>query len=1064
MTEDDELKKIESETERAEKRVDKEIETENIRLRKELEELKKRQARLDKLKTESSGLEQLKPAKKEKITEVEIQVNFDSAKKVFRTLYNVFIQKRVLFYILLVIAIVIGVVIRSASLPALGASPLIGNGYLNMGGSLTGLDPYTFYIQMNTIIHTGTVPIINHIQYLPIGAVTRGDPLLISFFGAFLFRILTPIFPAATSMTWFMIYPVIVAALATVILFFICLELFGDYWIAALSGFMMPVFQTLLNRTTAGFSTKDAMGFLMILLAVYFLVKALKSKETRSKILYGFMVAFATALTADSSGFSKFLFFLVPLVYIIMILFNYVKKGDLYAFLPFALFIPILASFVTLTPDSLVTGAQYYAIYLCYAMVLFKLLIYDRYGNKLKIPFVNIGASIAIYSTIILVALLALAGKLSSIFSHLLSEIQSPLGISAANPVTQTIAEYGQTTLLDRMVDAGGLIGTGANAISINFLLLLLGGIFLLYYFLKGFKHWYLPFLAILPFLLLIFGGNYTTQGSGPTSVLLVFVFAAFIPLVWFGLNRKGANVKRSLTSIVFMTLVSLILLVSLFLAEQTTTYYEYGIFGIIIILLLAFFFDKLDEKTSHKSVYMVAFIFYILAMLFANLQNQLLESVGFIGIIVLPFAAVFIVTFVVKYVNNILKSSKKTAFAVSAIIILVAIIFLVVDLNNSLQASYLTSQGSGSGLALWGPTMLWINYNTPVNTSIISWWDYGYWEEAIANRTAVADGSNAYGYQSMIADYFFEATSPYQYSTYLNFIHNPTYAVISGSEVEKFSAISTIALNLTEFTPMAEDRPSANSNNIGNKDYQNLAIFGGSSSAGLGPIESNMVIDGVPWNSSVTILVEVLIPYNYTNSSFVQSQVVYGIVYNALTKQVSNPLPIENFCVFGVGCDRVTTNSSAIPGGIMILNDTNTVNLNMGGYAATGGYEVAPINTQIYGNGPGVLYLPEKSLDTLFVKLYLLNETVPGFTEIFTDGLPQDSLLSIGNQVLTNINVYAINYTALSQYNLLNQSDFCSVSPSAVDYCANLSYLPEVFSNNSELLASTPINASPTS
>ncbi len=916
MAGDNEVKKIESETEHAEKRVEKEIESENVRLRKELEDLKKQQVKLEKLKADSYKLQQFDPAKKERITEVEIQINFDSTKKVLKTLYNIFIQKRILFYILLILAILIGVVIRSASLPALGASPLIGNGYLNMGGSLTGLDPYTFYIQMNTIIHTGTVPIISHIQYLPIGAVTRGDPLLISFFGAFMFRILQPIFPAATSMTWFMIYPVIAAALATVILFFICLELFDNYWIAALSGFMMPVFLTLLNRTTAGFSTKDAMGFLMILLAVYFLVKALKSKDTRSKVLYGFMVALATALTADSSGFSKFLFFLVPLVYIIMILFNYAKKGDLYAFLPFGLFIPIEASFVTLSPSILIAGPQYYAIYLCYVMVLFKLLIYDRYGNRLKIPLINMGASIAIYSTFILVALLAAVGKLSSVLSYLLSEIQAPLGISAANPVTQTIAEYGQTTLLSRISDAGGMVGTGTNAISINFVILVAGGVFLLYYFLKGFKHWYLSFLAILPFFLLIFGGQYGTQGYGPTSVLLVFIFAAFIPLVWFGFNRKDPNAKRALTSIVFMTLVSLILLVSLFLAEQTTTYYEYGIFGIIAVLLLAFFFDRLDEKASHKAVYIVAFIFYILATLFANLQNQLLEPVGFIGVIVLPFAAILIVTFVVKYVNELLRSSKKAAFVTSVIIIIIAIVFLVVDLNNSLQFSYLASQGSGSGLALWGPTMLWINYNTPVNTSIISWWDYGYWEEAIANRTAVADGSNAYGYQSMIADYFFEATSPYQYATYLNYIHNPTYAVISGSEVEKFSAISTIALNLTEFTPMSEDQPSANSNNLGNEGYKYLALFGGSSSAGLGPVESNMIINGIPWNSSVTLLVEVLIPYNYTNSSFVQSPTAYGILYNELTTQVSNPLPIENFCTFGVGCNETSTNSSAIPGG----------------------------------------------------------------------------------------------------------------------------------------------------
>ena len=162
-----------------------------------------------------------------------------------------------------------------------------------------------------------------------------------------------------------------------------------------------------------------------------------------------------------------------------------------------------------------------------------------------------------------------------------------------------------------------------------------------------------------------------------------------------------------------------------------------------------------------------------------------------------------------------------------------------------------------------------------------------------------------------------------------------------------------------------------------------------------------------------------------------------------------------------------------------MVLNDTSNVDLRLGGYNTTGGYKVAPINPQQYGNGPGILYMPEKSLDTLFTKLYLLNETVPGFTEIFTDGLPQDTLLSIDNQVLTNINVYRINYTVLSQYNLLNQTTLkllnqtdillnqtqkCSLSTSAINYCANLSYLPAIFGANNKFLVTTPITVSPTS
>ena len=142
-----------------------------------------------------------------------------------------------------------------------------------------------------------------------------------------------------------------------------------------------------------------------------------------------------------------------------------------------------------------------------------------------------------------------------------------------------------------------------------------------------------------------------------------------------------------------------------------------------------------------------------------------------------------------------------------------------------------------------------------------------------------------------------------------------------------------------------------------------------------------------------------------------------------------------------------------------MLLNATNSVDLHIGGFAqAPGGYEVLPINMSQLGNGPALLYMPNETLNTLFDKLYLLNESIPGFKLLYSDNLPVNSLLSIENQVLTNVNVYQINYTALSRYMLTGE---CSVSPSAVNYCDNLSYLPAVFANNSRLINNAPINYS---
>ncbi|MFV2040714.1 MAG: STT3 domain-containing protein, partial [Candidatus Hydrothermarchaeales archaeon] len=42
-----------------------------------------------------------------------------------------------------------------------------------------------------------------------------------------------------------------------------------------------------------------------------------------------------------------------------------------------------------------------------------------------------------------------------------------------------------------------------------------------------------------------------------------------------------------------------------------------------------------------------------------------------------------------------------------------------------------------------WYEAMIWISENTPEDSVIVSWWDYGYWEQALAKRRTVVDGGN---------------------------------------------------------------------------------------------------------------------------------------------------------------------------------------------------------------------------------------------------------------------------------------------------------------------------------
>ncbi len=95
---------------------------------------------------------------------------------------------------------------------------------------------------------------------------------------------------------------------------------------------------------------------------------------------------------------------------------------------------------------------------------------------------------------------------------------------------------------------------------------------------------------------------------------------------------------------------------------------------------------------------------------------------------------------------------SKKHVFAYmafSSILIVMLTIPMVYDKNTNwiTSADVPTSiSNGGTNYRLttndWIDTLDWISKNTPKNSTIASWWDYGYWITALGNRTSLADNA----------------------------------------------------------------------------------------------------------------------------------------------------------------------------------------------------------------------------------------------------------------------------------------------------------------------------------
>ncbi len=94
------------------------------------------------------------------------------------------------------------------------------------------------------------------------------------------------------------------------------------------------------------------------------------------------------------------------------------------------------------------------------------------------------------------------------------------------------------------------------------------------------------------------------------------------------------------------------------------------------------------------------------------------------------------------------------------------------------------TSSGSSKVIVpvnnAWLSALGYIRNDTPKNSVVVSWWDYGYWVAALANRTTVVDGSTINGTQiGLVANAF---TAPVNQSgAYLEMMRlpaNETYVI----------------------------------------------------------------------------------------------------------------------------------------------------------------------------------------------------------------------------------------------------------------------------------------------
>ncbi len=131
----------------------------------------------------------------------------------------------------------------------------------------------------------------------------------------------------------------------------------------------------------------------------------------------------------------------------------------------------------------------------------------------------------------------------------------------------------------------------------------------------------------------------------------------------------------------------------------------------------------------------------------------------------------------------------------VVSVIVLVMISFLIV---SNLATAYVFNSSIGPSFnQYWRESMDFLSEKTPVNASVLSWWDFGYWFQTRGNRPSTADGGNINGTVDVqIAEWF--TSDPQNWNDYRWWLRGKdvSYILMDYTLPGKYGAISKIASN----------------------------------------------------------------------------------------------------------------------------------------------------------------------------------------------------------------------------------------------------------------------------
>ncbi len=382
------------------------------------------------------------------------------------------------------------------------------------------------------------------------------------------------------------------------------------------------------------------------------------------------------------------------------------------------------------------------------------------------------------------------------------------------------------------------------------------------------------------------------------------------------------------------------------------------------MILLLAFSITFLIIYTLHKSFTPAKNHLIILPLVMFLFTAYLTNTGARFLFVFAPPVAIFASYFVFKAVE-ISPKNYKTIISIVLIALMVPLIY------NDFESTTSQAEHMGSSLpGQWQTAFEWLRENTPENSGIAHWWDYGYWTQSVGERPSIADGGTHKEYMLyLLGRYGMTGQSREEALTYYN-THNISYLLFSREEIGKYWAFSHIGSN---------------------KDMDRESTIG---SFGLSEImevrNGNRLVYKGGWNLDHDIVIE-------------------GKVFK------KNSASITEFSMLDDGSDgkvTFTDGTRTVEDSLhCLINGNRKLYFNTDSIFKGCFMFIPSFNDEGQGNPQGAaLYLSEKVVDGLFARLYLLGEDIPGFEAAYQDSNP---LGIYRGQIIGPVRIWEVSYSS---------------------------------------------------